>query len=67
MNKLKRFFFATPRDLSMQTLSLNEIVIKMKKQDDLDCRLPEIFARKVSIIMEDELVIESNLVEANGD
>lgn len=67
MRNLKKFFFATPRDLSMQTLSLKEIVSKMKIDDHKNYILPQTFARKVSIIMEEEYSEEDSRIGASGD
>lgn len=54
MSKLRKFFSASPKDLSMQKLSVSEIVNRMKQTDEQSMRLPRSFARTVSKILEHE-------------
>ncbi|AGF77426.1 hypothetical protein UWK_00852 [Desulfocapsa sulfexigens DSM 10523] len=50
MNKLKKFFNTTPKDLNMQNTTINEIAHLMSSAEPNIHRLPTNFAKKVSII-----------------
>jgi hypothetical protein len=51
MNKLKRFFMATPRDLLLQIFTVNEIAERMQPVDINSRQLPWGFACNVSEIL----------------
>lgn len=53
MNRIKLFFSASPRDLAMQKLTLNDIVNKMQKDEARPVHFPAEFAQKVSHLLEE--------------
>lgn len=50
--RIVTFFAASPRDLSMQTLTVSEIADRMKPVDQRSMALPREFAKKVTRILE---------------
>ena len=64
VRKIKQFFSVSPRELSMQNLTVSEIASKMDKTDENSLRLPRSFARTVSQIIKHE---SSEKVEVTGE
>ena len=54
VQKIRRFFSVSPRELSMQNFTVSEIASKMDKTDENSLRLPRSFARSVSQIIKNE-------------
>lgn len=51
MEKIRIFFAATSRDLSMQKFSVKDIIKRMERTEDEVIELPKGFARAVSKIL----------------